>query len=116
MDEKEKSIDSSWKEAVEKEKAELKEPGDFIPPEADFNFFIHTLTIQAAIFLGQIPNPVNDQKEEDIPHAKFIIDTLAMLKEKTKGNLNKDEQDWLENSLYALRMQYIAKIKEVKND
>ena len=114
MDEtKNKDIDESWKEAVEKEKEGLKKEGEVIPPEAvDFNFFITTLALQASISLGQIPNPATNKKEENLTQAKFLIDTLIMLQEKTKGNLNSDEAGLLENVLYELRMQYIAKTRE----
>ena len=49
-----------------------------------------------------------DTKEENLPQAKFLIDTLAMLKEKTKANLTQQESELLENVLYELRMQYIS--------
>jgi hypothetical protein len=115
MDESKKNIDESWKEAAEKEKESLKKEGKFIPPEPDFNFFITTLSLQATIALGQVPNPVTNQKEEDLNQAKFLIDTLGMLKEKTKGNLTLEETNLLENLLYELRMQYISKTKgEIK--
>ena len=115
MDEKEKNIDESWKETIEKQKESLKGEGKFVPPEPDFNFFITTLALQASIALGQIPNPATSQKEEDPSQAKFLIDTLGMLKEKTKGNLSVEETNLLENILYELRMQYLSKGKgEVK--
>lgn len=113
MDEqKNKNIDESWKETVEKEKQKNdlnKGKDDFIPPGADFNFFITTLALQASIFFGQIPNPATGKNEENITQAKFIIDTLIMLKDKTKGNLSEEETTLLENALYELRMQYIEK-------
>ena len=112
MDEEKKNIDESWKEAAQKEKEKLKGEGKFVPPEPDFNFFVTTLSLQASIALGVIPNPVTNQKEEDTTQAKFLIDTLGLLKEKTKGNLTQEENDLLENVLYELRMQYIAKTKE----
>lgn len=112
MDEPNKDIDESWKELAEKEKEALKRSDKFIPPEPDFSFFITTLAIQASIFLGQAENPATHKKEEDLPQAKFIIDTLGMLKDKTKGNLNSDEAALLENVLYELRMQYITKTKK----
>jgi len=88
---------------------------NFVPPTPDFKFFVTTLTLQATIFLGQIPNPATEKTEEDLPQAKFIIDTLGMLQEKTKGNLNKDEAELLENLLYELRSVYLSKNKgEVK--
>jgi hypothetical protein len=109
MEEDKKNVDESWKETVEKEREALQKEGKFIPPEPDFNFFITTLSLQASIALGQVPNPVTNKKEEELTQAKFLIDTLGMLKEKTSGNLNTDETNLLENLLYELRMIYIAK-------
>jgi len=112
MDEIKKSSDESWKETAEKEKEKLKKEDSFVPPPADFGFFITTLSIQASIGLGVLANPVTNKMEEDFVQAKFIIDTLGMLKEKTKGNLNENEAGLLDNVLYELRMQYVAKNKD----
>ena len=112
MDEIKKNSDESWKETVDKEKVDLKKNGKFIPPQAEFNFFITTLALQASIVLGVVEDPVSGQKKEDLAQAKFIIDTLGMLKEKTKGNLKPEESGLLENLLYELRLQYVAKTKE----
>lgn len=116
MNGEKKNIDESWKETVKKERETLKEKGKFIPPEADFSFFITTLSLQASIALGQIPNPATNKNEEDISQAKFLIDTLGMLKEKTRGNLNEDETNLLENLLYELRVAYLNKINPVIED
>lgn len=86
---------------------------EFDPPVPDFKFFISTLSLQASIFLGQIPNPVSQKTETDLTQAKFIIDTLGMLKEKTKNNLNEEESNLLENFLYELRTVYLSKNKIV---
>ena len=107
-----KSIDESWKENAEKEKTKAKSQGEFAAPEADFNFFITTLALQASISLGVMANPATNQKEENTAQAKFIIDTLGMLKEKTKGNLTKEEETLLENVVYELRMQYLSKSQQ----
>ena len=112
MDEKEKNIDESWKEAAEKEKQAAKQPGDKEVPEMPaptFSFFIATVALQAAISLGQVENPATDKKEENLPQAKFIIDTLDMLKQKTQGNLTADEQTAIDSILYELKMNYVAK-------
>lgn len=120
MDETKKHIDETWKEGIVKEKGELKEESEqaAIAPEANFNFFINTLALQCSIFLGLIPNPQTNKKESNLSQAKFIIDTLEMLKDKTKNNLNEDENNLLENVLYELRMQYISVNKKegAKND
>lgn len=113
MDENKKSIDEQWKETVKKEKEALKNEKEFIPPAPDFNFFITTLSLQASIALGAVPNPATNKTEEDLSQAKFLIDTLGMLHEKTKGNLTSDEAAFLENLLYELRMAYLSKNKGV---
>lgn len=106
-----KNIDEAWKEAMDKEKitAQSQKKEDFMPPEADFGFFLTTLALQASIFLGDMPNPANNQKEENMVQAKFIIDTIGMLKDKTSGNLSPEEDALLDNVLYDLRMRYINK-------
>ena len=111
MDELKKNVDESWKEGAQKEKETLKKEGKFVPPDADFNFFVTTLSLQASISLGIIANPATNKNEEDTSQAKFLIDTLGMLKDKTKGNLTAEELSLLENVLYELRMQYINKTK-----
>jgi hypothetical protein len=112
MSEESKKIDETWKEAVDKDKKNQETEGKFIPEDPDFKFFVTTLAIQASIFLGVLPNPVTNKKDEkNLPQAKFIIDTLDMLKEKTKGNLNQEETTLLENVLYELKMQYVAEVE-----
>jgi len=113
MDEEKKKVDESWKETIKKEKEAVKSTENaFVPPEPDFNFFITTLALQASISLGQVPNPATNKTEEDLVQAKFLIDTLGVLQEKTKGNLNAEESGLLENILYELRMRYIEKPKK----
>lgn len=73
----------------------------------DFTVFITGLSMQALVSLGEIPNPLNNKKEKNLDHAKYMIDTLGMIKEKTKGNLTSDEEKILDNILYELRMKYL---------
>ncbi len=112
-DNSEKKIDEKWKEAVEQEAKSRPEESlaDF---EVDFNNFITSLGLQAMIFLGEIPNPATQKTEENIPQAKFIIDTLLMLREKTKNNLNAEEAKLLNNFIYELQMKFVEKNKEIK--
>ncbi|MDP1853888.1 MAG: DUF1844 domain-containing protein [Candidatus Omnitrophota bacterium] len=105
-----KKIDESWKDAVEKERSSSQKDDELAVPEPDFPFFLTTLALQAGIFLGEITNPSNNQKEENLAQAKFIIDTLSMLKEKTAGNLSAEEDSMLDNILYDLRTKYINKV------
>ena len=106
-----KKIDESWKDTVEKEKsqADTKDETTMPIPEASFSFFISTLAMQASIALGDIPNPLDNKTQANLNQAKFIIDTLGMLKEKTKNNLEKEEDQLLEHLLYDLRMRYVTK-------
>ena len=75
--------------------------------EVNFLNYVTSLGFQAMIFMGEIPNPVTNATEENLVQAKFLIDTLAMLKEKTIGNLSDQEKDLLENTVYELQMRYI---------
>ena len=108
MEEK-KKVDESWKETVEKEKKEAKlkpeEQEEIMEP--DFGIFIMNLARQATIALGEAPDPLTQKKEQDLKVAKFIIDTLGILKDKTKGNLTKEESELLEELLYSLRLGYV---------
>ncbi|MBL7196866.1 MAG: DUF1844 domain-containing protein [Candidatus Omnitrophica bacterium] len=114
MGEENKKVDESWKEAVEKEKQEAPTKEETFIPEANFGFFVTTLGIQAAIALGEVPNPITNKKEENIEQAKYLIDTLDMLKEKTKNNLTKEEQEVLNNLLYDFHIKFVAKKEGIK--
>ena len=111
-DDNKKRIDDSWKEQVSREKSQQKEQGSFTPPEPDFSFFLTTLALQASIALGQVPNPATQKTEKDLQQAQFLIDTLDMLREKTKGNLTQEENQLLESVLYELKMRYVENTKE----
>ena len=107
-----KKVDETWKETVDKDKAadktEKQAPGTPEAPEATFGLFIYGLMMEAMIALGEAENPMTKKKEASPVHAKFVIDTLDMLKTKTKGNLNKDEEAMLEGILYELRMRFVS--------
>ena len=61
----------------------------------------------AALFLGQIPNPKTGEGEVNLELAKMFIDQLAMIQEKTRGNLTNDESTVLKNTLSNLQMVYV---------
>ncbi|NQU18937.1 DUF1844 domain-containing protein [bacterium] len=116
MDEKDKRVDESWKETIEKEKMEApegKEKKEIPIPEANFSFFITTLGLQVAIALGEIPNPLTNKTEENLEQAKYLIDTLDMLKEKTKNNLAKEEEQMLESLLYDFHLKFVTKKERI---
>ena len=76
-------------------------------PEVNFSTFIVSLSTEVLFHLGEFPHPVSGEKQKDLPMAKHVIDTLAMLKEKTQGNLSDEEQKLMEGMLYDLRMAFI---------
>ncbi|HEY6070282.1 MAG TPA: DUF1844 domain-containing protein [Chthoniobacterales bacterium] len=61
----------------------------------------------AALFLGQIPNPKTGEGEVNLELAKMFIDQLSMIQEKTRGNLTTDEATVLKNTLSNLQMIYV---------
>ena len=82
--------------------------------EIDFSSFILSLSTQAMIHLGEIPNPITNKKEKELTLAKQTIDLIGMLKEKTKNNLTENEEQLIENLLYDLRIKYLNDIKETR--
>jgi hypothetical protein len=66
----------------------------------------------AALFLGQIPNPKTGQGEVNLDLAKMFIDQLAMIQEKTRGNLTSEEATVLRNALSNLQMAYVEVARE----
>jgi len=76
-------------------------------PEITFNSFVFSLSTSALIQLGEIKDPVTKQISKNFVLAKHTIDLIAMLKEKTKGNLTIDEERLIETILYDLRMRYV---------
>ena len=78
------------------------------PPPATFEFLAHTLFTQALMALGRIPNPITQKAHRNLPTARHFIDTLAMLEQKTAGNLTEDERRVLEEIQHQLRMMYMS--------
>jgi hypothetical protein len=76
-------------------------------PKIDFSTFVLSINSSALVQLGLIEEPSTGQKTKNIPLAKQTIDILAMLEEKTSGNLTNDEENILKNILYELRMLYV---------
>ncbi len=76
---------------------------DFPLPKIDFATFIFSLNSSGLVHLGMIEDPATGQKEKSLPMAKQTIDILGMLEEKTRGNLNKDEESML--TTHSVRSQ-----------
>ena len=80
--------------------------------EVNFLNYVTSLGFQTMIFMGEVPNPVTNTVEKNLVQAKFLIDTLSMLKEKTAGNLSSQERDLLENSVYELQLRYVQVVQQ----
>jgi len=120
MADKEKYVDESWKEEASQEKDKLTSSAKAGQPEdtadhehkehaVEVNFlnYVTSLGFQAMIFMGEIPNPVSNKTEKNLDQSKFLIDTLVMLKDKTEGNLNDQEKQFLENTIYELQLRFV---------
>jgi len=104
---REKQVQAA-KEKAEHEQADAKKrPGPL--PAGDFTALIGMLSTQAFFALGVLgtEEDKDKKKEPDLELAKYHIDLLAALEEKTKGNLSEQEQQLLTNSLHQLRMVYV---------
>lgn len=124
-------IDDDWKAEAAKEKQRLAEqskaagaeagqgagPGGGQPPgsgqrqggipKASFETLVSHAASQALLFLGVMPDPSTGRRMYHPEMARFQIDTLAVLAEKTEGNLSEEEKNMLDTTLYELRQAYI---------
>lgn len=124
-DEKKIIIDEDWKKQAQQEKeilaakekeekakqqpAEMDEeqgPSGPLPP-GDLASLINMLTTQALFAMGVLHVKGQDQREPDLEMARYNIDMLETLEEKTKGNLTDQEAQVLKNTLNELRMGYV---------
>ncbi len=75
--------------------------------EANISTLALSLGSSAAMAMGLAPNPSSGQIEKNLEVAKFNIDMLIVLKEKTKSNLTKDEEDLLHRMISDLQMKFV---------
>jgi hypothetical protein len=117
-------IDEDWKSQVERERETLQHgPGDAQPgessvasvgaattgemPEVGFDLLVSMLITPALLALGQVVDPRQPALPVDLPQARLYIDLLAVLQERTRGNLSADEDQMLEAWINQLRMFYV---------
>lgn len=126
-------IDSDWKAqaqaereklAAQEKKAASAKPGaaaagaapgagmEGLPP-ADFQSLLEVMIMQAMTYMGGFPDPETGRAMVSLEHAKFHIDLLAVLEEKTKGNLSAEEAAALAQVLNQLRLQFVEISKAV---
>jgi hypothetical protein len=83
-------------------------------PPADFDFLVYSLRLQAELNMGLLPFGENAKPDFDL--GRHNIDLLAMLQEKTKGNLSTDEQRSLDNSITELRFRFVQAREQYAQD
>ena len=80
-------------------------------PPLDFETLITEYSTTAMAYLGGMPDPETQEPIFNLQLAKRMIDTIDLLKEKTKGNLSTPESNFLENTLYSLKMTYVRAVQ-----
>lgn len=125
-DEKKIIIDEDWKSQVQAEKeaaakskasdadavvagaaqGSANPPSGQMPP-ASLEMLLTMLATEALAALGQIPHPATGQPHVDAGQAQYLIDLIAVLKTKTKGNLDPREEQLMEALLHQLRMAFL---------
>ena len=109
-------VDEDWKTQARAEKEKLAEdtdsqadqeqPGQL--PQANFTTLINSLMMQALMAMGGVEDPATKKRVVDLNLARFHIDILGVLEEKTKGNLTDEEHKILEQVLHELRMGFMG--------
>jgi uncharacterized protein DUF1844 len=82
-------------------------------PQVSFIAFVFSLASNAAVHFGDLPDPMtNETRPPDLEAAAQLIDLLAMLEEKTRGNLTAEERQLLDQVIYELRMRFVEAKKQ----
>ena len=80
-------------------------------PAVDFLNLVVSMSHSALLHLGDAPDPATGGVEKNLPLARQTIDLLAVLQEKTRGNLSGDEERVLSQAIYDLRMRFVEVAK-----
>ena len=112
MSEEEKARDQEARNSQERvfQEAAQKAAGGAAGPEITFSSLIFSLSSTAFMHLGAIPDPNTGKQEKNLPLAKQAIDLLGVLREKTRNNLDQEEENLFEHLLYDLRLAYIKEV------
>jgi hypothetical protein len=86
---------------------------EFLPP-LDFSSIVFPFYTQALIKLGLMEDPLKSEAAENLEFAKRLIDILDLLKTRTQGQLQPDEETFLESCLAQLKMNYMTKANIIK--
>jgi hypothetical protein len=82
--------------------------------EITFGTFLVSLSTQALMLLGDIPDPQSGRPQQDLVAAQQLIDIIGMLQQKTNGNLDREEAQLIDAILYELRMKYIERARTAR--
>lgn len=96
--------EASLDESLDEEMPGADDPASFVN-------FLSTLATNAAAALGAVPHPATGKRSLDLETGKYWLDVLAMVKDKTKGNLHAQESHLLDGLLADLRMQYVTMVR-----
>jgi hypothetical protein len=105
-------------EAGEPVKEQVKEPrredrkASAPPPKIDFPSLVFLYVQSTLIHLGELEDPVQKKAIENLDAARQMIDIIELLRDKTKGNLTTQEDRYLQEALFDLRMRYVQKAKK----
>jgi hypothetical protein len=112
-----KKVDSEWKKKAEEEKEKLEEVKEKVEKELEeragplpppsYLGFLEGLALEAHLALGLVKHPQTGEAKKDLEAAQYVIDTIALLQAKTKGNLTPDEERATQNLLTELRMRFV---------
>jgi hypothetical protein len=113
-------VDDDWKTQAQEEKKRLEQevesqagagsaagPQDRELPPASFETLVSTIATQVIMALGGMQDPRSGKPRVDLDLAKFHIDCLSLLEDKTRGNLTDEEKSVLDQVLYETRMHYV---------
>lgn len=106
-------VDSDWKEEARKEKETLEQQaaedqGDRQIPDPSIAELIDLIAVQVSMALGGMQDPrTGQQMPADLGVAKHYIDLIALIQEKTKGNLDDEEQKLIDGAVHQLRMLFV---------
>jgi hypothetical protein len=112
MSKKTKNNENQTKE--KKKSTPRKETQELILPPLEFSSLVLPFFTQGLLSLGQIENEKEEKDDKNIELAKRMIDLLDLLRQKTKGNLQPEEDAFLESSLHQLKLVYMDKAKIIK--
>jgi len=115
------SFDANWLNTMDEHKeqecpcGEGRVPdrdGKCVMPQVTFPAFIMSLNTSVLYHLGEIADPATGKAQVDYDLARHGIDTLALLQEKTKGNLSAEEEGMLKGILYDVKMRFVQSVKK----